>query len=117
MTASSWAFAPWTGFEMPRSAPGKVIGRAALARVVRSNTGGTLEHAKLVLEQILDVVIAELATGTSVRFHSFGTFDIRHKAENTIRHPVSGEETQVPARRTVVFRPSPLVLARLNSKQ
>ncbi|MGE3245960.1 MAG: HU family DNA-binding protein [Beijerinckiaceae bacterium] len=49
-----------------------------------------------------------------VKLHGFGIFRVSDKAERPARNPRTGEFAVVHARRSISFRPSPLVIEQLN---
>jgi len=55
------------------------------------------------------------ARGETVKISSFGTFMVRAKAQRIGRNPKTGVEALIAPRRVTVFRPSPVLKARVNS--
>ena len=46
----------------------------------------------------------------------FGTFKIVDRAERKARNPRTGEEVTVPAKKTLVFKPSKAFISQLNKQ-
>ena len=58
----------------------------------------------------LDAVIAAITEGVrteKVQIFGFGTFEIRDHAARAGRNPYTGEPLQIPASRSLTFKPSP----------
>jgi integration host factor subunit alpha len=56
-----------------------------------------------------------LYDGEAVKLSSFGSFVVRKKRQTLGRNPKTGKEVPIPARRVMVFKPSPVLKERLNS--
>ena len=55
------------------------------------------------------------ARGETVKLSSFGSFVVRSKAERVGRNPKTGVEAAITPRRVMVFKPSNVLKARVNS--
>ena len=49
-----------------------------------------------------------------MKLRSFGAFQIRSKRERIGRNPKTGVEAAITPRRVVTFKPSPVLIARVN---
>ncbi len=58
-----------------------------------------------ILNLIIESVTEELKNGEKVTFTGFGTFSSTERASRTGRHPRTGEEINIPARRVPRFKP------------
>lgn len=64
------------------------------------------EKAHEVLTAFTDEVTAALTHGDGVNIAGFGNFVIRARAARTGKNPRTGEAIEIPASRTVAFRPA-----------
>ena len=79
--------------------------RRELARLVAERAGMNPADAGAALNGALDAVRDALARGETVRIPGFGTFQARTRLPRTGRNPRTGEPVDLPASRTVRFRP------------
>ncbi|GAC1333570.1 MAG: hypothetical protein NVSMB26_14880 [Beijerinckiaceae bacterium] len=71
-------------------------------------------QAREVFETALDEICDTLVSGEAVKLRSFGNFAVRSKRERIGRNPRTGVEAPIRPRRVVTFRPSPVLLGRVN---
>ncbi len=64
----------------------------------------------MTLEEISD----SLDRNEAVKLRAFGAFNVRSKRERVGRNPKTGVEAPIRPRRVVTFKPSPVLVARLN---
>jgi len=67
-----------------------------------------------VVNAFLDTVGLTLACGEEVKIARFGKFEVRERRPVTRRNPRTGAPVTVPAKRALLFKPSPNLKARLN---
>ncbi len=84
---------------MPTVTKKELIDRIAV------DTGLSRADVKKSLQAFLDQVIAELAEGNRLELRDFGIFEPKHRAPRTAQNPRTLERVEVPARRTVKFKP------------
>lgn len=79
--------------------------------VDRIAAGSNLSRAdvKRTIQAFLDEVIEELDRGHRLEFRDFGVFEIRQRAARRAQNPKTLEQVEVPARRTVKFKPGRLM--------
>jgi integration host factor subunit beta len=79
--------------------------------VDRIAAGSSLSRAdvKRTIQAFLDEVIEELDKGHRLEFRDFGVFEIRQRAARRAQNPKTLEQVEVPARRTVKFKPGRLM--------
>jgi DNA-binding protein HU-beta len=70
-------------------------------------TGLTKVEVTAVVEGFMTLVSRGLRDGQTVELRGFGTFVPVFRAPRRARDPVSGDIRSIPARWTVIFRPSP----------
>ena len=71
-------------------------------------------QAREIFETTLEEIVGALLRDDPVKLRSFGKFSTRRKRERVGRNPRNGVTAKISARRVLVFRPSPTLIARLN---
>jgi integration host factor subunit alpha len=71
-------------------------------------------QARDIFEMALEEVSQALAQGEPVKLRSFGLFAVREKRERIGRNPRTGEAAPITPRRVLTFRPSPVLIGKLN---
>jgi integration host factor subunit alpha len=100
---------------MTAEAHGRTTTRADLLEAVHASCPGlSRNQARDVFEMALAEICDALVRGESVKLRSFGNFAIRSKRERIGRNPRTGVEAPIAPRRVVTFRPSPVLLGRVN---
>jgi DNA-binding protein HU-beta len=69
-------------------------------------SGVTKKDTEKTLNAAIDLVIAELAKGETVKMAGFGNFVVKERPEREMRNPRTGEPVTVAASKTVQFRPA-----------
>jgi integration host factor subunit alpha len=93
---------------------GKTVKRADLCEAVyRKCMLSHTESMKLV-ELVLNEIKDCLERGETVKLSSFGSFLVRNKGPRIARNPKTGEKAVVSARRVLVFKPSDILMQRMN---
>jgi integration host factor subunit alpha len=81
--------------------------KADLAKAIYERHGGiSNKEASYLVDIILDFIKQRLLRGERIQITGFGTFMVREKKGRKGRNPQTGEEMLIPARKSVVFRPS-----------
>jgi integration host factor subunit beta len=70
---------------------------------------------KHIIQAFLDEIINELSKGNRLEFRDFGVFETRTRAARTAQNPKTLEPVEVPAKRTVKFKPGRLLKQGLKS--
>jgi len=91
------------------------ITRADLTEAVYQEVGLSRSESALVVEQVLEEIVAALERGEPVKISSFGTFLVRDKGERIGRNPKTGDEVPILPRRVLVFRASHVLKEQVNS--
>jgi integration host factor subunit alpha len=71
-------------------------------------------QARTIFEMTLEEISDSLDRNEAVKLRAFGAFHVRSKRERIGRNPKTGVEAAIKPRRVVTFRPSPVLIARLN---
>jgi integration host factor subunit alpha len=92
---------------------GNTVTRSDLSEAVYREIGLSRNESAEMVETILTRIGQSLVKGESVKISSFGTFNVRDKAERVGRNPKTGEEVPILPRRVLTFRPSHLMKDRV----
>ncbi|NBX25301.1 MAG: integration host factor subunit beta [Planctomycetes bacterium] len=85
------------------------ITKKELVERIAQQTGLQRNDVKTVVQAFLDGVVAELDQGNRLEFRDFGVFEVRHRAARAAQNPKTLVPVQVPAKRTVRFKPGRLM--------
>ena len=95
----------------------QTITRAQLSEAVYQEVGLSRNESADLLESVLAMITDALAKDETVKISSFGSFSVRSKGQRIGRNPKTGEEVPILPRKVLVFRPSQVMKARINSKR
>lgn len=95
----------------------QTITRAQLSEAVYQEVGLSRNESADLLESVLTMISDALANDESVKISSFGSFSVRQKGQRIGRNPKTGQEVPILPRKVLVFRPSQVMKARINSKR
>ncbi len=86
-----------------------------VAKVAQANG---LSNAKTadVIDSFIEEVVAALADGEKIMLSGFGTLEVKKRAGRVGRHPVTGEQIQLPDTKVVSFRQSSKLREKVNNK-
>ena len=71
-----------------------------------AQTTNTKKEAQDAVETLLEGIRKSLKKQENVTIAGFGTFKVKHRKARTARNPKTGATIQVPAKKTVGFKPS-----------
>ena len=91
----------------------KTLTRMDLSEAVFREVGLSRNESALLVESVLAHMSDSLASGTTVKISSFGTFSVRAKSARVGRNPKTGDEVPISPRRVLTFRPSHLMKDRV----
>lgn len=80
---------------------------------VAEKMGSTKVEAEKALNAVFEVMADGLAGGEKVPVAGFGTFEVRHRAARQGVNPATKEKIEIPASKTVGFKPSPKLKAKM----
>jgi integration host factor subunit alpha len=96
---------------------GGTVTRAVLRDAVyRCCTSLSREQASKVLNETLEDICQALVRGETVKLSTFGIFKVRSKRERIGRNPKTGVEVPIRARRVLIFKASPVLVAHVNGE-
>ena len=91
--------------------------RRELAARLAKKTGLSARAAAEVLSALVDLVVEELARARRLEWRRLGTFAVRRYPARKIHVPATGQTRELPARAGVTFKPSRLLLSRLQTRR
>ena len=94
----------------------RTLTRVDLAEAVYQQVGLSRKESAALVEMVLDEVMDRLVAGEAVKLSSFGSFLVRHKRKRLGRNPKTGVEVPITERRVLVFKPSNLLKAKINTQ-
>jgi integration host factor subunit alpha len=93
------------------------VTRAQLAEAVYQEVGLSRNDSSQLVDIILEEISQALIKGEMVKLSSFGSFQVRSKAQRIGRNPKTGEEVPILPRRVLVFRASHVLKDKINHVQ
>lgn len=87
-----------------------------LVERIAARTGLRRSDVRDTVQMFLDEVVNELAKGRRLEFRDFGVFDVRSRAARVGQNPRTLERVDVPARKSVRFKPGRLMNAAFEPK-
>lgn len=97
--------------------PETTVTRAQLAEAVYQEVGLSRNDSAQLVDVILEEISQALIKGDMVKLSSFGSFQVRSKAQRIGRNPKTGEEVPILPRRVLVFRASHVLKDKVNRTQ
>jgi len=83
-----------------------MVTKMDLVDSVVDQLGCTKKVAAKAVDAFCDTICGAVGVGDDVRLSGFGSFLVKTHAERRGRNPATGMEMIIPARKTVVFKPS-----------
>lgn len=83
--------------------------KTEIIRNVASATGESIKTTETVVNSFLNQVAVALATNDKVQLIGFGTFEVRERKAKVGRNPRTGEEIEIAATKTPVFKAGALL--------
>lgn len=90
------------------------VTRAQLSEAVYQEVGLSRNDSAQLVDVILEEISQALIKGEMVKLSSFGSFQVRSKAQRIGRNPKTGEEVPISPRRVLVFRASHVLKDKVN---
>jgi DNA-binding protein HU-beta len=88
--------------------------KAELIDVVAEATQTSKAAAGEALDAVIAAIANALKSGEEVRLVGFGTFSIKTRAAGKGRNPATGEEIDIPASKSVRFKPGAQLKSTVN---
>ncbi len=81
------------------------MNKTELIQQTAAQTGLSRKDAEAAVNAALDVVTKALASGDKIQIVGFGSLETKDRAARTARNPRTLEPVEIPASRTVAFKP------------
>ena len=91
------------------------VTKTALTDRIAREAGLSRVAVRQIIDRFLAAILDELGNGSRLELRDFAVLDTKVRAARTARNPKTGEPVTVPAGRTVTFRPSRMMKARLRA--
>ncbi len=88
-----------------------------LSHKISEELGFSVRSTAKVVDSLFKVMEEALNSGEVIKIVRFGTFSPLLKKSRKGINPTTGETILIPARKTVSFRPSPLLKKRVNAQK
>jgi integration host factor subunit beta len=98
-------FAPLTRSEGCMKPRQRTITKKDLCDEIADNTKLGRPTVRLIVQEFLDAIVKALSEGKRLEFREFGVFEIKHRAARRAQNPKTLEPVEVPAKRTIKFKP------------
>lgn len=84
------------------------MNKAELIETIQAALGpeATKRSADEALEAVLSSIVKGVKKDRKVQIVGFGTFEVKQRAKRTGRNPKTGEAMEIPASKSVGFKPS-----------
>ena len=82
------------------------MNKAELVQAAAAKANVSQRDAEAVVDAVLDLVTEALVGGEAVKISGFGIFEKKERAARIGTNPSSGEKIEIPAARSVAFKPS-----------
>ena len=89
--------------------------KTIVARQLATNTDLTIKAATELVGSVYEIIAAEIAAGNDVKIDNVGTIKQVTRAARTGHNPATGAALQIPAKRTLKFKPFANIKVALNS--
>ena len=84
-----------------------------VAKVAQANGLSNTKTAD-VIDSFIDEIVEALANGEKIMLSGFGTIEVKKRAGRIGRHPVTGEQIQLPDTKVVSFHQSSKLREKVN---
>jgi integration host factor subunit alpha len=90
------------------------ITREHLARAVKRSTGLNISKSSTIVDQIIELLSAAVASDKQIKIRLFGSFSTKQKSARVGRNPKTMAVADIPARKVVKFKVAPTLKKRIN---
>ncbi len=90
--------------------------KADIIESVHQQIGFTQKKSNEVVEQLIETIKSNLASGEDVLISGFGKFSVNEKKERKGRNPATGDDMMLRPRRVVTFKCSGKLRRKVNGE-
>ena len=91
--------------------------RADIVDKIHKEVGFSKREIKTIVDSIFDIIKQTLQREDKIVISGFGNFVIRNKKSRRGRNPQTGEDFEISSRRILMFKPSLILRAGLNTSE
>lgn len=96
--------------------PQPTLNKSAIIQGLAANRKLTHQQVESLVNDFLKVIALSLQDGENVKLSGFGLFEVRERKPVVRKNPRTGEEIHVEAKRTLGFKPSPVLKTKVNGE-
>ncbi len=100
--------------ESPLTEKETVMNKSDLISIVAEKTHTPKVAVSTIIDVAMEAITETIAKGETVQFIGFGTFGTVERKARTGRHPQTGREMKIPAKRVVRFKAGAALTAAAN---
>lgn len=89
------------------------MNRRSFAAAIADKTGHPASAVEVILVEAIAALAGELAQVGRFEWRGFGTFAVRTYPSRKIHNPATGQTISIPSRKSVAFKPSDRLRAKL----
>ena len=93
-----------------------MVNKKDLSKKLARNTFLNQKEAGMIVEELFDIIVAEMAAGEEVSVVGFGKFYLYEHSPRPVRNPKTQEEMTLKAYKSLRFKPSNLIKKLLKEK-
>ena len=90
------------------------MNKSELVRAMSAKSGSTVKDAEKFLDSFVETITEAMQKGDDVILVGFGTFSVANRAERIGRNFKTGKNIQIPASKSVKFKPGKTLKNDLN---
>ena len=95
----------------------ETLTKAKIVEYVHDRVEGTKKDTAERVETVLETIKETVESGEEVKISGFGKFVVRHKDEQVGRNPKTMVEYEIPERKVLRFKVSPVFKKELNGER
>jgi len=95
----------------------ETLTKAKIVESVYDRADGTKKEAAEYVDTVIETIKETVETGESVKISGFGKFVVRHKDQQVGRNPKTMVEYEIPERKVLRFKLSPVFKKELNGER
>lgn len=88
-----------------------------IARMAAQNPQLYMRDIEAIVDTVIDTMADALIRGDRIELRGFGAFSVKEREARAGRNPRTGEQVDVPAKRSVAFKAGKQLRDRLNGEE
>ena len=90
------------------------MNKTELISAVAKESGIKKSETESIIENLLGIIMAEVAKGEKVQITGFGSFERKERGARTVKNPRTGEDLQVPPSKSPSFTTGSIFKEKVN---